>query len=76
MNKQQTTHNVDYSLNASSFLINGVIYTIIGTSFGLRGVEYAVDTIQNTKTGNKKELARKSLVNLLKKNNAVCFLGF
>ena len=62
--------NQDLSLNTNTFIIDGVVYKVIGTSYGKDGLYNAIDTVKNTDTQTSYKYRRAQLNILLNKFNA------
>lgn len=60
----------DLSLNTNTFLIDGVVYKVVSTSYGKDGLYNAIDTIKNTQTQQSQKYRRAQLNILLNKFNA------
>lgn len=71
LNIKKPCYNKDYSLNGLYFEMGKYTYKIIETKRGQSGKVYScIDTLQNTKTKQKKTYTRKELIEVLKKYKA------
>lgn len=62
--------NSDYTINGLRFQIASTIYRITGTKTSIKGVENAIDEVENTENNRVKELTRKQLKQMCDKFKA------